>query len=179
MNRRSAWYVGPVASLAVGLAIGLTGCGNDQPTDLSHFVAQINARPAPPIEPIPAPARYQPFRYEPAGRRAIFTPAAPAPGPDNGIRPDRARALEPLEQFALDELSLVGVIRMGGQSRALIRSPDGVVHRVPRGGHLGQNFGQITDIAAGQVSLVEIVPDGQGGYIKRDAVLTASPNSRS
>ena len=38
--------------------------------------------------------------------------------------PDRSRPKEPLEQFALGELTLVGMLEQGRQNWAIIRAPD-------------------------------------------------------
>jgi type IV pilus assembly protein PilP len=39
------------------------------------------------------------------------------------------------------------------------------------GNHMGQNDGKIIDITPSKISLIEIVPDGLGGYIERPAAL--------
>ena len=71
------------------LIVGLAGCGGDTSPDLARYVERIDARPAPPIAAIPEPTPYVPYRYTPAGRRAIFTPSIPASATrDNGLRPD-------------------------------------------------------------------------------------------
>ncbi len=67
---------------------------------------------------------------------------------------------------------MLGVINMGSDSYALVKAPDGVVHRVSRGNHMGQNYGRITRISESQIDLVEIVPDGFGGFMERPANLT-------
>ena len=162
------------------LVVGLAGCGSDASPDLVRYVERVDARPAPAIDAIPEPAPYVPYRYTPGGRRAIFTPSLPASAAGNdGLRPDRSRPAEPLEAYSLDALTLVGVLRMRGASQALIKTPGGIVHRVGVGAYLGQHDGRVTAIAAERVSLVEIVPDGQGGYTQRDTVLVASSDSRS
>jgi type IV pilus assembly protein PilP len=45
------------------------------------------------------------------------------------------------------------------------------VHKVQPGNYLGQNDGKVTDISASKIKLVEIIPDGLGGYIERPASL--------
>jgi type IV pilus assembly protein PilP len=52
-----------------------------------------------------------------------------------------------------------------------VQVADGRVQRVLVGNHLGQNDGRITDIVANKISLIELVPDGLGGYIERPAAL--------
>ena len=84
---------------------------------------------------------------------------------------DSKRNREFLEQFSLDTLKMVGTFRVGGQMYGLVQTKDGLVHRVSRGNYLGQNEGKITDITPSKISLVEIVPDGLGGYMERPAAL--------
>jgi type IV pilus assembly protein PilP len=45
------------------------------------------------------------------------------------------------------------------------------VHRVVVGNYLGQADGRINSISPSKITLVEIVPDGLGGYIERPAAL--------
>ena len=45
------------------------------------------------------------------------------------------------------------------------------MHRVLPGNYMGQAEGKVTDIAASKIDLVEIVPDGLGGYMERPASL--------
>ena len=56
----------------------------------------------------------------------------------------------------------------------LVQTRDGLVHRVLPGNHVGQNDGRITAIQDGKISLIEIVPDGMGGFIERPAALALS-----
>ena len=56
----------------------------------------------------------------------------------------------------------------------LVQTRDGLVHRVLPGNHLGQADGRITAIEEGKISLIEIVPDGMGGFIERPAALALS-----
>jgi type IV pilus assembly protein PilP len=39
------------------------------------------------------------------------------------------------------------------------------------GNRMGQNDGRVTDITPNKISLVELVPDGLGGYIERPAAM--------
>ncbi len=54
---------------------------------------------------------------------------------------------------------------------ALIQTSDGLIHRVIPGNYIGQNYGRITSISESEVALVEIISDGIGGYIERDAAV--------
>jgi hypothetical protein len=92
---------------------------------------------------------------------------------------DPRRNREPLEEFPLDSLRLVGTLSLRGQQFALIKDPTAVVHRVTLGNYLGQNYGKITTIAESEIALREIVPDGFGGFIERPATVAAPTARRS
>jgi len=66
---------------------------------------------------------------------------------------------------------MVGTLKLEGRVYGLVRTKDGLVHRVTVGNYLGQADGKITDITPSKISLVEIVPDGLGGYMERPAGL--------
>ncbi|MGN8158913.1 pilus assembly protein PilP [Salinisphaera sp. RV14] len=165
MHRAARW------AGVIGLCAVLGACGSNT-DDLASFVARIKARPAPPVKPMPKIASYKPYTYKPAGRRSPF--AAPnnhAPANNNGVRPNLDRPLDPLEQFPLDALRMVGTITSNGVTYALIAAPDQVVHRVAPGDHMGRHYGRVDTISPAGVTLTEIVPDGNGGYTKQGATL--------
>ena len=87
------------------------------------------------------------------------------------MRPDQKRNREFLEQFSLDTLKMVGTLKLEGKVFGLVRTKDGLDHRVTVGNYLGQADGKVTDISTTKISLVEIVPDGLGGYMERPAGL--------
>lgn len=153
------------------LVLLLSGCGRGM-GDLEEWVAEIKSRKSTAIDPIPQQKQYEAFAYEAADRRDPFEAAqeeraASADGP----RPDQNRNPEPLEEFPLDALRMVGIISSAGRTYAMVKAPDNVVHRVTLKDHLGQNYGEITGITETEVSLLEWVPDGFGGWIQRPATL--------
>jgi type IV pilus assembly protein PilP len=104
--------------------------------------------------------------------RSPFQPAGPALGANQAsLRPSTRRNREFLEAFSLDTLRMVGTFKVGKNFYGLVQSKDGLVHKVQPGNYLGQNDGKVTDITASKISLVEIIPDGLGGYIERPAAL--------
>lgn len=163
-------------TLLIGCLCALVvGCGTND-DDLRDYVAQVKARPAAPIEPIPEIAPYTPYTYRAEERRAPFTPTTPERGSqsNSGVTPNIDRPREPLESFPLDALRMVGTITSAGTTYALIQAPDNVIHRVRRGNHLGQNYGEIDAISDNGIVLTEIVPDGAGSYTKRPATIAPS-----
>jgi type IV pilus assembly protein PilP len=165
-----------LVTLALLTAItGAGGCGGEQ-DDLRQYIETVKARKTRDIEPIPQIKPHETFLYVEASRRDPFANVAKpkAISGEIGALIDPRRNREPLEEFPLDALRLVGTLRISGQDFALIRDPTGVVHRVTHGNYLGQNYGKITGIAETEVNLREIVPDGFGGYLERQALIAAS-----
>jgi type IV pilus assembly protein PilP len=62
---------------------------------------------------------------------------------------------------------MVGTLAQNGSMFALIKDADGGVHRVQHGDYLGTDHGQIVTIDEGELELIEIVPDGTGGWVER------------
>ena len=71
---------------------------------------------------------------------------------------------------------MVGTIVLKGTTYSLIKAPDSVIHRVVIGDHMGQNYGRIIGINETEVALVEIIPDGFGGWMERPAALALTEN---
>ena len=155
----------------LGLA-ALAGCSNDM-DELRAKVAEIKNRPSRGIEPLPEVKPYETFEYAASDQRSPFESGVSA-ALANGIRPDANRPREFLEQFSLDTLRMVGTLRLQNRVYGLVQTKDGLVHRVLPGNHMGQSDGRITAIEEGKISLIEIVPDGMGGFIERPAALALS-----
>lgn len=159
-------------------ALGLTACSVGM-SDLEDFVAQEKAKKSNRIEPIPQIKQYEAFAYVEGNRRDPFVPTEPdtraagAAG-NSALRPDLHRNREPLEEFPLDGLRMMGIIQANGQTYALIKAPDNVIHRVTRGDHMGQNYGAITSISDSEIKLTEIIPDGFGGWMQRPASISTA-----
>jgi type IV pilus assembly protein PilP len=155
----------------------LTGCSSNQ-DDLDRYIADVKAKPAAPIPPIPTVRTYTPYQYDGLEGRDPFRRST-SEGADevaaqsntDGPRPDFQRTREYLERFELDTLTMVGTFYKESSEWALIRDPDGVVHRVSVGNYLGKNHGKVGLIDQDEVQLSEFITDGAGGWIVRDATL--------
>jgi len=159
--------LGLIVLLALG---GLAGCsGRD--ADLQRFIENTKKEPGGRVEPLPEIKPYDTYVYGDSNLRSPFVPGGSGLSSAPGIRPEAHRNREFLEQFSLDTLRMVGTLKLGGQNYGLVQTKDGRVQRVLVGNHLGQNEGKITEIAPSKISLIEIVPDGLGGYIERPAAL--------
>lgn len=159
-------------------ALVLAGCGPDM-DELDRYINEVKAKPGGRIEPLPEITPYEVFTYvaDAEGVRSPFvpdTPQASARGAGGSARPDPDRSPEFLEQFPLDTLRMVGTLYIGDSMYGLIQTSDGLIHRVVPGNYMGQNYGRITGITESEVDLVEIISDGIGGYIERDAAVGLS-----
>jgi type IV pilus assembly protein PilP len=161
--------------LVLAAALGVSACGGDM-DDLDSYINEVKARPGGRIEPLPEVTPYEVFTYvaDAQGLRSPFRPDTPqATGAAaGGARPDPERSREYLESFPLDTLGMVGTLYIGETMYALVQTADGLIHRVVPGNYMGQNDGRITDISESEISLVEIISDGIGGYIERDAAIS-------
>jgi type IV pilus assembly protein PilP len=174
----------PFRSLLLAVAVtALAGCSSDPTTDLAEYVKQVNNQQRSDIEPLPEFKPYESFTYAATDLRDPFTvpafshqQAAVASNKpvSSGIKPDFERPTEPLEEFPLDSLRMVGTMEQFEDNWALINDTDGTIHRVQPGNYAGQNHGKITRITEFEVELTEIVPDGIGGWIERQASIAIS-----
>jgi len=157
------------ASLVFCAAL-LGGCSGDF-SDIDAFMAEVKARPVGAIEPIPTFKPYQSFTYGAQSLRAPFdvplTAKEVALQTGKVVKPDLLRAKEFLERFNIEVLRMVGTLAQGGTLWTLIRDDEGGVHRVRVGNYLGKNHGKIVAATETEISVVEIVPNGVGGWIER------------
>ena len=165
---RSNWHWMILAVLVTsGCARGVTSTPGDAP-NLEKWVEDVRARPAPPLEPLPVMQQFETFEYAAQTLRDPFSNAW-SNSDTGGLRPDPDRRKETLEQYPLDSLDMVGTIGKGAGLVALVMGPDKVTYRVRPGNYLGQSDGRVTSVREDGVELVELVPDGAGGWLERPA----------
>jgi type IV pilus assembly protein PilP len=146
------------------------GCSGAQ-SDLQKWIEATKKKPGGRIQPLPEVRPYETYVYAAANLRSPFQPQGPNSANGQNLRPSSRRNREFLEGFSLDTLRMVGTFKVGSSFYGLVQSKDGLVHKVQPGNYLGQNDGKVTEITGGRISLVEIIPDGLGGYIERPASL--------
>ncbi len=169
MNRRL------LLLLASALAVG--GCADDSMKDLKAYAEEVKSRPGGPIKPVPEFKPAETYTYAPGDRRSPFAiqeaesePTQAVAG-GTGPRPDPNRRREELEQFPLDTLRMVGILEQNNEIWGLVQSKEKTIYRVQPDNYMGQNHGKITRITEESIELTELIPDGIGGYIERQAKL--------
>lgn len=162
-----------VVVMVIGAA--LAGCSSST-REVEAWVAEVKARPAPPLDPLPVMKQFETFEYSAQGLRDPFSTPAPDRDSGNGKGPDPNRRKEALEAFPLDSLNMVGTIGAGSNLIGLVMGPDKVTYRVRIGNYMGQNDGRITSIGEDRIEMVELVPDGAGGWLERQAKIALEDN---
>ncbi|WP_282268967.1 pilus assembly protein PilP [Stenotrophomonas sp. PS02298] len=153
-----------------GCARGITSTPGDAP-NLEKWTADVRARPAESLEALPVMQQFETFEYSAQGLRDPFSDAWVSDDGNSQLRPDPNRRKEPLEGFPLDSLDMVGTIGSGAGAVALVMGPDKVTYRVRPGVYMGQSDGRVTGVREDGIELIELVPDGAGGWLERPASL--------
>lgn len=154
--------------------MGLSGCvGDTQFTDLRAQMEEIKKRPKGNIEPPPEFKAYTSFAYSAAALRSPFSPPMDvelieATGQKSAVKPDLERPKEALEEFGIDSLSMVGTLNKPGNVLfALVQDTNGGLHRIAVGNYMGRNHGKVFNVTPQKIDVIEIVSDGQDGWIER------------
>lgn len=159
-------------ALSLVLGLSLTGCSEPNISELDERLEELQADPSGfKLPPVPELPHYVAVAYTQSGQRSPFLARQPeseaAPEGSSDLAPDPDRPLDPLEAYPLDQLELVGTLSVGNQPSALVRTPDGEVHRLTSGDHMGTDYGRIVSITESSVQLVEVVDNGGGGWVER------------
>ncbi|WP_370979923.1 pilus assembly protein PilP [Agaribacterium sp. ZY112] len=160
------------------LFAALSGCdsgGGD--SDLRGYIAQVKAKPAGRIEPIPTYPPYESFIYASAALRSPFDKPVDIlkrvyrlSAAD--VSPDLNRKKEFLEGFDVASLSMVGTLQQGDNFWALVKDSSGGIHRVDKGDYLGLNHGKVVEVDKTKIELIEVVSDGLSGWVERPRILS-------
>lgn len=158
--------------LAVMGLISLYGCssGGDF-ADLQAYMDEVRNRPKGEIEPLPKFLPYESFTYSAASLRSPFQPSvklemASRQKGSKDIKPDETRTKQFLEGFNIETFTMVGSLSNDAGTFALVSGAGGV-HRVKVGDYLGRNHGRVIAVDDSKIDVVEIVPDGEGGWLER------------
>ncbi|MBA1273769.1 type 4a pilus biogenesis lipoprotein PilP [Stutzerimonas azotifigens] len=168
-------------ALSLSFAV-LAGCGGSSSfSDLQAYMDEVRAKPKGSIEPLPAFQPYEAFTYSASALRSPFQPPvkidlARQQKGSKDIHPDETRIKQFLEGFNIENFTMVGSLSNEGGMFALVQGAGGV-HRVRVGDYLGRNHGRVVSINEATVDVLEIVPDGDGGWLERPRSLTLKERS--
>jgi type IV pilus assembly protein PilP len=165
-----------VSGILIAAAVVLLPACTRGSGDLEAWVAEVRARPAPPLDPLPVMKQFETFEYAAQNLRDPFSQPSSDSNSSNALRPDPNRRKEVLEAFPLDSLDMVGTIGAGGGIVGLVMGPDRVTYRVRPGNYMGLSDGRITAVFEDRIEMVELVPDGAGGWLERQAKIALEDN---
>ena len=170
-------------ALLAGIVISMaSGCiWVEDTSDLSRFVTDVQAKPKGKIEPLPTFEPYHSFVYQGASLRDPVVPLVRVVSTlenvelddNDGLQPDQNRPRSYLEQFAVDQLSMVGTIGKAENDFfwALVLDDNREIHRVKIGDYLGLDFGRVVAVSDQQLDLLEIISNGRGGWMQRPRII--------
>ncbi|TXR40049.1 type 4a pilus biogenesis lipoprotein PilP [Ectopseudomonas mendocina] len=167
--------------LVVGFSL-LAGCGaGGDFSDLRAYMDEVRARPKGSIEPLPTFKPYESFTYRASSLRSPFQSpvkidVVTRQKGSAEIKPDETRVKQFLEGFNIETFEMVGTLRNERELYALVNGAGGV-HRVKVGDYLGRNHGKILAIDESKIDVMEIVPDGEGGWLERPRSLSLKERS--
>lgn len=163
----------------------LAGCGDGGVGETRAWMKQVEKETVPKVKPLPEPKTFQPYAYDP---RAALDPfeqskllgelARMAQAGHNANQPDLNRPKEPLENYPLDTMRMVGTMQKGGVLFALLQI-ERSLYRVRAGQRLGQNYGRISRVNEGAIEIRESVQDATGDWVERMANIELQHNQES
>lgn len=160
--------------------IALSGCADSGDEELKNWMAEQRNSMRPKTEAVSEPKPFVPQAYADVGALNPFDLRKLTSGfkgevvnsvaNSSLVAPELNRRKEPLENFPLDIMALVGSLKKNDKETALLRV-DKLIYQVNLGSYIGQNYGKITKITETELSVREIVQDAAGEWIERQAVL--------
>jgi type IV pilus assembly protein PilP len=160
----------------IALVLVISGCYDDT-SDLSAHIQQVKATTVSRIDPMPEVPPFNHFDYAAFDLRSPFS----LPKPEviqqkiqqmsGCLSPDPRRRKQPLEKFALSDITMRGTMGDDGILWALVEASDFTLHRVSIGSYMGLFNGHIKEVNAKSVKLVELTPDGAGCWVERETVI--------
>lgn len=163
--------------LIAGAVSLLAGCGGEEQSELRSELQALTKDLRGRVDPLPQVRSYEPMRYKGESMVDPFVPgrivvaqAGAGDGTGSSMQPDLNRPKEPLEAFPLDAIRMVGTLTQNKDMYALVRAGTNLF-RVKKGNYMGQNFGVITGVEEGQITLKEVVQDSGGDWVERSAQL--------
>ena len=160
----------------------VAGCYDDV-SDIQQYMNEVKSSAPVRMEAIPDVNKFVHIEYSMSSPRSPFELPSPEAIEEsyvpvqNCLAPDPRRRKQPLEKFALDNLSMKGTLGTNNQIWALIEASDGSLHRVTNDNYIGLFNGRITSVTDNVVELVELIPDGAGCWKERTSSVQMADDS--
>jgi type IV pilus assembly protein PilP len=157
--------------IAMFMFFSLSACSKVT-LDLEKFFQQTKSSNKSKLKELPQYIAYEQYTYTSDDVRDPFIAESEVlivqEDTSDKLAPDSQRKKEPLGYFPIDTLQMVGTLEKEF-TWALIRTPEGVIHRVRQGNYMGLNYGKIIALNNTNVTVNEIIKDGMGDWVERTA----------
>jgi type IV pilus assembly protein PilP len=152
----------------------LAGCGSEEHQDLREWMRNEEKGMRGKVDPLPQVKPYEPQSYESASLIDPFSTLKAKVEGATAKGPDIQRPREPLEEFPLESLRLVGIIQDKQRliAQVLVNSRS---YQVKVGNYVGQNFGRVVRIVTTKndekVVIKELVKDPDDQWVEKESEL--------
>jgi type IV pilus assembly protein PilP len=176
MNSQLGRCAGSVIIIAMLLS-SLSGCNDGGMQDVKQWMAEVKSQAKVVVPKLPPPKKFTPFTYSEKDVIDPFNPvkltvafAKLQSNASSALKPDMTRRREPLEDYPLDSVVLVGTLNKTGVTYAILQV-DKTIFEAKTGNYIGQNFGMITNVTDTEVNITERVQDASDAWVERKTTL--------
>jgi len=167
----------------VATASLLAACGDGGVGEIQAWMKDVEKQTVPKVKPLPEPKNFEPYGYDARDEPDPFAPSkllgdASVAQANNANAPDQNRPKEVMENFPLDTMNMVGTMKKGGVTYALLQV-ERTLYRVRAGQRIGQNYGRITRVSEEAIEIRETVQDATGDWVERTAHIELQHNKES
>jgi type IV pilus assembly protein PilP len=162
----------------------IVGCFDDK-AGINAHIAEVKATAKNSIDPMPKVKPFIHIAYSAEEFRSPFVlPKAEVIQQKiqqmaGCLSPDTSRRKQPLEKYALSDLTMRGTLGDADTLWVLLEASDKSLHRVALGNYLGLYNGRITQVSESNVKIIELAPDGAGCWVEREATLSIIKSKES
>lgn len=138
------------------ISLCMIGCSANVEEEVQLFIDTIKKYPVENFKSIPDPNPIESITYQAAHLKNPFdTSSFEQSEQPSGGSPAFDRYKEPLESYPLDSLKMVGYLKKESTYFALIRDPNGTIHKASVGNYLGQHNAAIQAIDDQGLEVIE------------------------
>ena len=153
--------------------IALTACDErETPAQLQAWLNMVHNNTTATQSPFVVAPAFVPLSYDAeTGSTPFGRPQnVESDFPRTHTRPQQRGKAQPLEDFPLESIQMVGTISQKDRRYALLQA-DRIIYQARLGDYAGKNFGMIRRIADDEIELEELLPAVEGGWTIRQAKL--------
>lgn len=165
--------------ILLGVIALLSGCGQERYDDLKKWMIVQEKTLPKIIDPLPTVKPFLPGSFtslvtNPAldpfkAKKIVLNKEGPGvPGKED------SRPKDPLEEYVLETLKMIGMMKQNNKTYALVATKEGLVYTLVVGNHLGQNFGKITKIEENKLTIRELIQNSEGVWEEKENILELS-----